>query len=181
MLTLLTEALQLGARGVVYKDSATRLLLKAIGAVMAGTVWLGPETLSDLMDYLPMQTATDKAHEHKFGTLSHRGLEIVRCLVRGLTNREIEDLLGLSHHTVKNYLFRIFDKLGVSSRVELAFLAAQFGSGRPADADTAGFAVKRPRSPNFNSGSAAANLDDVFDDREGTSHDGAPTIRSAIN
>ena len=55
--------------------------------------------------------------------LSKRELEVVQYLVQGLTNREIADRIGLSQHTVKNYLFRIFDKLGVSSRVELLFLA----------------------------------------------------------
>ena len=54
--------------------------------------------------------------------LSKRELEVVRCLAEGLTNREIADRLGLSQHTIKNYLFRVFDKLGVSSRLELLFM-----------------------------------------------------------
>jgi len=54
--------------------------------------------------------------------LSKRELEVVRCLAEGLTNRDIARRLGLSEHTIKNYLFRVFDKLGVSSRLELLFM-----------------------------------------------------------
>jgi DNA-binding CsgD family transcriptional regulator len=54
--------------------------------------------------------------------LSNRELEVVHCLAEGLSNREIAENLGLSPHTIKNYLFRVFDKLGVSSRVELLFM-----------------------------------------------------------
>ena len=64
-----------------------------------------------------------------FDLLSKRELEVVRSLAEGLTNREIAEKLGLSQHTVKNYLFRVFDKLGVSSRVELLFMTlSQAGS-----------------------------------------------------
>ena len=55
--------------------------------------------------------------------LSRREQEVVRCVAEGLSNREIAQRLGLTEHTVKNYLFRIFDKLGVSSRVELILYA----------------------------------------------------------
>jgi DNA-binding CsgD family transcriptional regulator len=59
---------------------------------------------------------------HGLNLLSKRGLEVVHCLAEGLSNREIAENLGLSPHTIKNYLFRVFDKLGVSSRVELLFM-----------------------------------------------------------
>jgi DNA-binding CsgD family transcriptional regulator len=71
--------------------------------------------------------------------LSKREMEVVRCLARGLTNREIAKQMGLSQHTVKNYLFRVFDKLGVSSRVELLFMTlsqtAAGGANDPRSAD----------------------------------------------
>jgi DNA-binding CsgD family transcriptional regulator len=63
--------------------------------------------------------------------LSKREAEVVRCLAEGLTNREIADRLGLSQHTIKNHLFRIFDKLGVSSRIELVFMTLSQGTPAP--------------------------------------------------
>src|SRR5205823_4710894 len=63
---------------------------------------------------------------------SKREMEVVRCLAEGLTNREIANRLGLSQHTIKNYLFRIYDKLGVSSRLELLFMTlTQAGAAQP--------------------------------------------------
>jgi DNA-binding CsgD family transcriptional regulator len=59
--------------------------------------------------------------------LSKRECEVVQCLVQGLTNREIAERMGLSPHTVKNYLFRVFDKLGVSNRTELLFMTLNQG------------------------------------------------------
>jgi len=60
--------------------------------------------------------------------LSRREIEVVRCVAEGLSNREIAQRLGLTEHTVKNYLFRIFDKLGVSKRVEVVLYAYSLGS-----------------------------------------------------
>jgi len=59
--------------------------------------------------------------------LSRREVEVVRCVAEGLSNREIAQRLGLTEHTVKNYLFRIFDKLGVSKRVEVVLYAYSLG------------------------------------------------------
>src|SRR5271165_7099435 len=63
--------------------------------------------------------------------LSKRELEVVRSLAEGLTNREIAERMGLSQHTIKNYLFRIFDKLGVSNRIELLFMTLSQGKPAP--------------------------------------------------
>ena len=63
--------------------------------------------------------------------LSKREMDVVRSLAEGLTNREIAERLGLSQHTIKNYLFRVYDKLGVSSRLELLFMTlTQAGAPR---------------------------------------------------
>jgi DNA-binding CsgD family transcriptional regulator len=84
--------------------------------------------------------------------LSKREMDVVRSLAEGLTNREIAERLGLSQHTIKNYLFRVYDKLGVSSRLELLFMTLT-QAGSPAGHGTrdhhspkAGTGAKGPRS-----------------------------------
>src|SRR6201998_1479940 len=120
----IVEALQLGARGVVLKDSATQLLLKAIQTVMAGEYWGGPGRGSNLVQYLRtlMQSSHDEARQKKFG-LTPRELEIVSAVVAGYSNKEIAEYFKISEDTVKHHLSNIFDKLGVSTRLELALFA----------------------------------------------------------
>lgn len=120
----IVEALQLGARGVVLKDSATQLLLKAIHTVMSGEYWVGRESVSNLVQYLRtlVQSSSDEARQRKFG-LTPRELEIVAAVVAGYSNREIAEYFKISEDTVKHHLSNIFDKLGVSTRLELALFA----------------------------------------------------------
>src|ERR1700720_4212459 len=118
------EALQLGARGVVLKDSATQLLLKSIHAVMAGEYWVGRDSVSNLVQYLRnlMQSTNEESKQKKFG-LTPRELEIVSAVVAGYANREIAEYFKISEDTVRHHLSNIFDKLGVSTRLELALFA----------------------------------------------------------
>jgi two-component system, NarL family, nitrate/nitrite response regulator NarL len=120
----IVEALQLGARGVVLKDSATQLLLKAIQTVMAGEYWVGRESVSNLVQYLRtlVQSSGEEARQKKFG-LTPRELEIVSAVVAGFANKEIAEYFKISEDTVKHHLSNIFDKLGVSTRLELALFA----------------------------------------------------------
>ncbi|HXX27137.1 MAG TPA: response regulator transcription factor [Terriglobales bacterium] len=120
----IVEALQLGARGVVLKDSATQLLLKSIHTVMAGEYWVGRESISNLMQYLRnlIQSSGEEARQKKFG-LTPRELEIVSAVVAGYSNKEIAEYFKISEDTVKHHLSNIFDKLGVSTRLELALFA----------------------------------------------------------
>ncbi len=120
----IVEALQLGARGVVLKDSATQLLLKAIHTVMAGEYWVGREAVSNLVQYLRtlVQSSGDEARQKKFG-LTPREVEIVSAVVAGFANKEIAEYFKISEDTVKHHLSNIFDKLGVSTRLELALFA----------------------------------------------------------
>ncbi len=120
----IVEALQLGARGVVLKDSATQLLLKAIHTVMSGEYWVGRESVSNLVQYLRtlVQSTSDDARQKKFG-LTPRELEIVAAVVAGYSNKEIAEYFKISEDTVKHHLSNIFDKLGVSTRLELALFA----------------------------------------------------------
>ncbi len=118
------EALQLGARGVVLKESATELLLKSIRAVMAGETWIGRGNVTDVVQYLRGAEGTPQAagRARSFG-LTPRELDIVATIVAGYSNREIAKQLAISEDTVKNHLTNVFDKLGVSSRLELALFA----------------------------------------------------------
>jgi len=120
----IVEALQLGARGIVLKDSATQLLLKAIHTVMAGEYWVGRESVSNLVQYLRtlVQASGEDAKQKKFG-LTPRELEIVSAVVAGFANKEIAEYFKISEDTVKHHLSNIFDKLGVSTRLELALFA----------------------------------------------------------
>jgi len=120
----IVEALQLGARGVVLKDSATQLLLKAIHTVIAGEYWVGRESVSNLVQYLRtlVQSSGEEARQKKFG-LTPRELEIVSAVVAGYSNKETAEYFKISEDTVKHHLSNIFDKLGVSTRLELALFA----------------------------------------------------------
>ncbi|HLK32837.1 MAG TPA: response regulator transcription factor [Terriglobales bacterium] len=119
----IVEALQLGARGVVLKESATQLLLDALRAVMAGQYWVGRETITNLVEYLrSLLTPSPTPKQKKFG-LTPRELEIVSAVVAGYTNKDIASHFKISEDTVKHHLSNVFDKLGVSTRLELALFA----------------------------------------------------------
>ena len=120
----IVEALRLGARGVVLKDSATQLLLKAIQTVVAGEYWVGRESVSNLVQFLRtlMQSTHDQAGQKTFG-LTPRELEIVSAVVAGFSNKEIAGYFKIAEDTVKHHLSNIFDKIGVSTRLELALFA----------------------------------------------------------
>jgi two-component system, NarL family, nitrate/nitrite response regulator NarL len=119
------EALQLGAQGVVMKNSAPHLLFKGIRAVVAGEYWVGRERVTNLVRYLRSMTVasgTESAQRPKFG-LTKRELEIIAAIAGGCTNKEIAERYSLSQDTVKHHLTNIFDKCGLSNRLELAIFA----------------------------------------------------------
>lgn len=127
----IVEALQMGARGVVLKESATQLLFKGIRTVMAGQYWVGREKVSDLVASLRgLVAGAGEKPDKNFG-LTRRELEIVSTIVAGYTNRDIAQKFSLSEDTVKHHLTHIFDKLGVSSRLELAMFAVNHRIVRP--------------------------------------------------
>jgi two-component system nitrate/nitrite response regulator NarL len=120
----IVTALQLGARGVILKEAATELLMKGIRSVMAGHHWVGRESVADLVqtlrDLMPPPGAEPKPKG--FG-LTHRELEIISAIVAGYSNKDIAQKFAISDQTVKHHLTNVFDKLGVSSRLELALFA----------------------------------------------------------
>jgi two-component system, NarL family, nitrate/nitrite response regulator NarL len=120
----IVEALQLGARGVVLKDSATQILLKSIRAVMHGEYWVGRESVSNLVQYLRslIDSSATASRRKRYG-LTPRELEIISAVVAGYANKEVAEHFKISEDTVKHHLSNIFDKLGVSTRLELALFA----------------------------------------------------------
>jgi DNA-binding NarL/FixJ family response regulator len=118
------QALQLGARGIVSKEASTETLLASIRAIMAGQFWVGQNSVTDLTEILRayLTPATSRDSRKLFG-LTPRELEMVASIVSGFTNREIADKFSISEQTVKHHLRNIFDKVGVSNRLELALFA----------------------------------------------------------
>jgi two-component system nitrate/nitrite response regulator NarL len=119
-------AVQLGARGVVLKDSATEVLFEATTRVMAGQCWVCPTLIADLMDVvrnLPHQPA---GAVRPFG-LTPREREVLSLVVEGCANKEIAQRFAVSEETIKHHLTRMFDKVGAANRLELALTATRNG------------------------------------------------------
>jgi DNA-binding NarL/FixJ family response regulator len=116
------SAFRAGARGLFGKSQPVQLLSKCVRSVHEGQIWADKREISIALDSL-LSGPTGSLKVGGMSLLSKRELEVVHCLAEGLTNREIAKRLKLSQHTVKNHLFRVFDKLGVSNRIELLFMA----------------------------------------------------------
>ena len=126
------KAMQQGARGVVLKESATALLLKAIRIVIEGGYWVGRESVSDLL--MALQALGPEADQPTTTySLTLRELQIIALIVEAAGNKKIAESLNISEKTVKHHLTNIFEKLGVTSRLELALFAAQHNI-KPKDA-----------------------------------------------
>ncbi len=119
-----TKAVELGARGVVLKESATRLLLDSIHGVLDGRLMIAADVAGALAE-LP---GKEPSAPRPFG-LTPRETEIVGAIVEGQSNRDIAAQLGISLQTVKHHLTSIFDKTGTTSRLALALLAIKKGEG----------------------------------------------------
>ena len=117
----IVQALQMGARGVVMKEAATQLLMKAIRTVMLGQYWIGREAVGDIVEFMRTNPSGEKAPRN-YG-LTKREMDILTTIVAGLSNKEIARKFSLSEDTVKHHLTNIFDKVGVASRLELALFA----------------------------------------------------------
>jgi two-component system, NarL family, nitrate/nitrite response regulator NarL len=115
------EALQLGARGIILKHSALQLLLKSIRCVSGGQYWVNNESVSDLIQALRRMTP-DRRTRRDFG-LTSRETQVIALIVAGYTNKDLARKLGISAHTAKHHLANVFDKLGVSNRLELVLFA----------------------------------------------------------
>lgn len=120
------QALQLGARGIVLKESATQVLMKSLGAVMNGSYWVGKDSVPDLKELVlkDMPALQEESPGEKWG-LTRREMQMVAAIVEGSSNRDIAEKFGVREDTVKHHLTSIFSKLGVTTRLELALFALE--------------------------------------------------------
>ena len=129
------QAMKLGTSGIVLKQTATELLIKSIRKVHAGEIWLDSHTTQAVIRQFvaneepqqppPQQAlpATSPMRDRERSPLSQREREIVSLVAQGFKNKEMAEKMFISEQTVKNHLHNIFDKLGVSDRLELALYA----------------------------------------------------------
>lgn len=125
------EALQTGARGIILKGTLTDHMAEAVLCVASGDYWIGGKRVVNLL--LAMQELEQRAarQERKTYGLTPREMEVVNCITGGCSNRDIAKQFNLSEETVKRHLSNIFDKTGVSTRLELAMFAIAHELVRP--------------------------------------------------
>jgi len=123
------EAMKLGCSGIVSKDSAITLIEKSIQKVFAGEIWLDSNTTAAVIRQFASPTDFPAVHAGNGKTtreraqLSQREREIIILIAQGYKNKEIAEKMFITEQTVKNHLHNVFDKLGVSDRLELALYA----------------------------------------------------------
>jgi DNA-binding NarL/FixJ family response regulator len=131
---LVMTAFRSGARGIFpVTDANLRLLCKCILRVTDGQIWANSEQLNYLVDMVSAVPSLRVINSSGQPILTPREEQVVALVAEGLGNRQIAGELDLSVHTVKKYLFRIFEKLGVSTRVELVLYAMNNGDPRQAE------------------------------------------------
>ncbi|MGB8917857.1 MAG: response regulator transcription factor [Candidatus Sulfotelmatobacter sp.] len=131
---LVVSAFRSGARGIFcISDAHFRLLCRCIQRVAAGQIWVNTEQMNFLLDLVSEVPSLRVLNSSGHQLLTPREEQVVALVAEGLSNRDTARELNLSEHTIKKYLFRIFDKLGISSRVELVLYAVNNGDPRQAE------------------------------------------------
>lgn len=116
---VIAEAFQSGARGIFHQGEAIEGLWECISHVHQGKIYAGQADVSAIVETLVQSPPVRLLNTHGKAMLTNQEQAVARWVIEGYSNREIAEKLKLSEHTVKNYLFRIFDRLGVSNRAEL--------------------------------------------------------------
>ncbi len=117
----IVQILLWGARGIVRKEALTNMLFKSIRAVMSGQYWINHEAVAEVVQNLRSLAATvEQKTQMQAQSLSDHQQKIIEAIVAGCSNKEIAKDLAISERTVKYHLTRIFEKFGVSGRMELA-------------------------------------------------------------
>jgi len=131
---LVVSAFRSGARGIFpITEANLRLLCKCLLRVATGQIWANTEQLNYVIDLISEVPSLRVLNSRGSSLLTPREEQVVALVAEGLGNREIAGELNLSEHTIKKYLFHIFEKLGVSSRVELVLYAVNNGDPRNAE------------------------------------------------
>jgi DNA-binding NarL/FixJ family response regulator len=147
--TMVVEGFRAGADGVFTRLEPFEMLCKCIHAVYEGQVWAGSEELRFIIEAMDQREKPPIKSASGTRLLTKREEELVQLVAEGLTNRDISRQLGLTEHTVRNYLFRIFNKLGTSNRLELAlYVIKQRGTEQPSDFGRFVLSGHVPRSSN---------------------------------
>lgn len=128
------NAFRSGAQGLFsLAENPFRLLCKCIHSVHEGQVWATSEQLRSLLNVITQVPSLRTVNALGSKLLTYREEQVVALVADGLSNKEIAKELNLSEHTIKKYIFHIFEKVGVSSRVELVLYAVSHGSSRDAE------------------------------------------------
>ena len=128
------SAFRSGARGIFsLTDASLRLLCKCILRVSEGQIWANTEQLNYIMDLITEVPSLRVLNSKGRRLLTPREEQVVALVAEGLSNRQVAAELSLSEHTIKKYLFRVFEKLGISTRVELVLYALNNGDARRAE------------------------------------------------
>ena len=139
---LVVSAFRSGARGIFcISNTHFRFLCRCIQRVADGQIWANTEQMTFLLDLISEVPSLRVLNSSGRQILTPREEQVVALVAEGLSNRQTAAELNLSEHTIKKYVFRIFDKLGISSRVELVLYAVNHGA--PLQAEWLG-ALKRP-------------------------------------
>jgi len=126
------SAFRSGVRGMFcFAETSLRSLCKCIHAVRDGQVWANTRQVHFLLEQVCQVPSLRVTNNCGHSLLTPREEQVVALVAEGMSNRDVSLELNLSEHTVKKYLFRIFDKLGVSNRVELVLYAVHHGDARP--------------------------------------------------
>ena len=123
--TQLLTALHLGVRGLLLKDVTTEVLFEAIVCVMAGRYWLGQTLVSDLVETVRPLIEPSTVAPKPLYALTPRERQVLGMVAAGYSNKEIARQCAISEQTIKHHLTRMFDKVGVANRLELAMVATR--------------------------------------------------------
>lgn len=131
---LVVNAFRAGAKGIfLFTQTPFSMLCKCIQCVARGQVWINSQQMNYVLDALSDVPTLRVVNSTGRCLLTPREEQVVALVADGMSNRSVASELGLSEHTIKKYLLRIFDKVGISSRVELVLYAMAHGEHRPSE------------------------------------------------